>query len=362
MMRFGTLDRYVIREFTSYLTMSLLLFVGLFVIIDLFEKLDTFVDGRAAVMDVVLFYAYGIPFIVVLVVPIAMLLASLLALGQIQKAGELTAMLTSGRSYVRVLMPILALAVAVSIAAYGVAELMMPGASLARERILTEKIRDQSDAPRMRQRHVTYMGRGDRLFYVKTIDAGRNVLRDVVTQRFDAERRVVERFDAREATIENGAWHLRGGFARSGSGDSERVAPFAEFITSEIPETIEDLLRVEPEPESMSRASLAQYIERLRESGARTRKYEVEFHLKLAIPLVNLIIVLLGTGLVLRLRRSGFAIGFGLSIFIGFAYIAFVRAGQAMGYNGVLAPPIAAWLGNAVFLAMAVAIQARANR
>ena len=162
--------------------------------------------------------------------------------------------------------------------------------------------------------------------------------------------------------MENGVWTFTRGFARAAHDSSEVVAPFARFITSRIPESLEDLLRVEPEPEAMSQRSLASYIGRLRESGSRTRKYEVEYHLKLAIPLVNVIIVLLGTSLVSRLRRSGFAIGFALAVFIGFAYIAFVRVGQAMGYNGLLGPAVAAWLGNAVFLVVALTLQVRANR
>lgn len=358
----GTLDRYVLREFVSYLVMSLLLFVGLFVIVDLFEKLNKFVDGNATVMQVLAFYVYGLPYIVVLTLPIAMLLASLLALGQIGRTGELVAMLSSGRSYIRILAPILIFAALSSGLAYLFAEFVMPEASTKKERILAEEIGDARRQPHQRQRHVTYMGRDNRLFYIKTIDANRNVLRDVTTQRFDDSLNVVERLDAREAVRDDGTWSFNAGYARAGSGGDEEVVQFTRFVTSEIPETMEDLLRVEPEPEAMSQRALARYIRRLRESGARTRKYEVEYHLKLAIPAVNLIIVLLGTSLVARLRRSGFAIGFALAVFIGFAYITFIRAGQALGYNGVLAPLVAAWLGNAVFLALAITFQVRANR
>jgi lipopolysaccharide export system permease protein len=142
----------------------------------------------------------------------------------------------------------------------------------------------------------------------------------------------------------------------------EVTVPFNNFWMSDVSERPADFLRAEPDPLNMGRSGLADYMRRLRESRARTRKYEVEYHLKLAFPLIGFIIVLLGTGLSARIRRTGFAVGFGVSIALGFAYFAFVRAGQAIGYNGGLPPLVAAWLGNLVFLAVAVAFQIRASR
>ena len=60
--------------------------------------------------------------------------------------------------------------------------------------------------------------------------------------------------------------------------------------------------------------------------------------------------VLLGAALSLRVVRGGnIAIGFGISVAVGFAYFALIRVGQARGYNGNLPPILAAWLGNLVF-------------
>lgn len=355
------LDRYVLRAFVHYLLIGLLLFVGLFVIVDLFEKIDKFVDNEASWIDVAQFYVYKIPYILVLTTPIAMLLASLLTLGQISRTGELGAMLSAGISFLRVVVPVLVLGVLVSALSFALAEWVMPTATVAHERIYEEKIRQGRGRPVARERHVTYMGRDDRLFYIKSVDPNRGLLRDVVVQRFDADKNVVERVDAREAEYVSGVWRFSRGTLRAG-GVGESCVAFVNYWTSRIPETPEDFLREEPDPMNMGRTGLAGYIQRLKESRARTRKYEVEYHLKLAFPLVNAIIVLLGMSLAARIRRTGFALGFGLSIFVGFAYFACVRIGQAIGYNGDLPPLAAAWLGNGLFLLLAVAFQVRANR
>jgi lipopolysaccharide export system permease protein len=56
------------------------------------------------------------------------------------------------------------------------------------------------------------------------------------------------------------------------------------------------------------------------------------------------------------------ALGFGLSIFLGFAYYGFLRAGQALGYTGHVPPALAAWMGNLVFGIVGGLLFWRANR
>jgi lipopolysaccharide export system permease protein len=356
------LDRYVLREFVNYLLIGLSLFVGLFIIVDLFEKLDTFVDHKGRIGDVLLYYLYGLPFTVVLTVPVAMLLASLMVIGQITRSGELVAIISSGVSYFRLLVPVFAFAAATSVGTFALSEWVMPKASVSQKHVLEERIRQRSSTAVSRQRDVTYVGRDDRLFYIKAADPRREILRDVVIQQFNGERKVSFRLDSREAQFADGWWVFRRGYARAGMPAGEVTVPFNNFWMSDVSERPADFLRAEPDPLNMGRSGLADYMRRLRESRARTRKYEVEYHLKLAFPLIGFIIVLLGTGLSARIRRTGFAVGFGVSIALGFAYFAFVRAGQAIGYNGGLPPLVAAWLGNLVFLAVAVAFQIRASR
>jgi len=359
-----TLDRYVTTEFLKYLAMAVVMFLALFIVVDLFEKIDKFIDHEAAARDVVLFYVYGVPYTLVLTLPIAMLLASLMVVGQLGRTGELVAMLSAGVSFLRVMLPVFLLALLVSGATYLLAEYVMPE-SLERKEITYEehiKGRDIRRVANQRKRDVTYVGRDGRLYYVKTVDTARGVLRDVVIQRFDENRRLVERIDAREAVHSPPAWLFRHGYIRRGMPDAEIAAPFRNLWVTGLPETPDDFLSPEPDPMNMGRSELGQYIERLRASRARTRTFEVNYHLKIAYPLINLIIVILGSSLSVRIRRSGWALGLGLSMFIGFAYYAFIRFGQALGQSGALPPLLAAWLGNVVFLTVAGIFQYRANR
>lgn len=71
------LDRYLLRQFLYVLFFALLSFWIIFLIVDVVEHIDTFIDHHATLSSVIKYYVFYTPFILVLVLPIAMLLSSL---------------------------------------------------------------------------------------------------------------------------------------------------------------------------------------------------------------------------------------------------------------------------------------------
>jgi len=86
------LDRYLLREFILFLALGLIGFIVIFIVVDLIEKMDVFLDHRAPFLLVGEYFINLAPDVVVKMLPVALLLATFLALGQLNKFGELTAM------------------------------------------------------------------------------------------------------------------------------------------------------------------------------------------------------------------------------------------------------------------------------
>jgi len=107
-------DRYLLREFLTYLMLGLAGFIAIFIVVDIFEKIDVFLDNRAPLILVGRFYLYRAPEVIVQVLPVALLLATFLGLGQLNKFGELTAMRVAGLSILRILTPVFGVAVGAS--------------------------------------------------------------------------------------------------------------------------------------------------------------------------------------------------------------------------------------------------------
>ena len=356
-----TLDRYLLREFTTYLVLGLLGFITIFIVVDVFEKIDVFLDHRAPLSLVIGFYAYRIPEVVVRVLPVALLLATFLALGQLNKFGELTAMRAAGLSLVRILAPVLGLATLAVFVALAISEVIVPRANRQRDRIYNEQIQKLQSQEATERADVTYLGAGGRIFYMRLYLVSEKRMHEVSLQEFskgDLHRRI----DAAEATWDGHRWIFSSGYLRTFEGGKEKVEPFKRMAVNGIPERPEDFAKESRKPDEMSYPELRGYVERLRASGSRVSNYLVDLHLKLAFPLVNLIVIMIGAPIATRLRMQSAALGFGLSVTISFFYYAFMRTGQALGHNGALPPYLAAWLGDLVFGAVGLTMMIQAQR
>lgn len=342
------LDRYLLREFSGYLVLGLFGFVTILLVVEMFQRIDVFLDQHTSPLVVVRYMAYQAPEKVVQILPVAVLLATFLSLGQLNKFGELAAMRSAGLSLVRILTPLFALACLLTLGVFAFNELVVPAANQARDTTLKrdiEKIERQQPTERA---DVTYLGEGGRIFLMRLYLIREQRMHEVSLQEF-RENQLYRRIDAAEATWDGHHWVFSSGIIRTFEEGNEQARPFDRMTLTGVSERPEDFAREERSPAEMNWAELRRYVMRLRASGARIAGHLVDLHLKLALPLVNLIVVMIGGSVATRLRAQSAALGFGLSIAIAIAYYAFVRLGQAFGHNGGLPPYVAAWSGNVVF-------------
>jgi lipopolysaccharide export system permease protein len=359
--RVRILDRYVMREFVSYVGLGLAGFIVIFVVVDLFEKIDVFLDHRAPLSLVARFYLFRAPEVVVLAFPVALLLATFLALGQLNKFGELTAMRAAGLPLLRILRPVFAIAAGCAVAALLIGELVAPGASRERDRIYDEQIqRVRRDVARERA-DVTYLGTGGRMYYIRLYVIPEQRMHEVSVLEF-ADGKLTGRVDAAEATWDGQHWVFSSGWIRHFEGGREKAEPFERLPMPQLAEDPRDFAKESLQPAEMNYLQLRHYINKLRASGLRVANYLVDLHLKLSFPLFNLIVVMIGASVATRLRLQSAALGFGFSVIIAFVYWGFMQLGKALGHSGLISPYIAAWMGDVVFGAAAVLLLGQAQR
>ena len=355
------LDRYLYREFLAYLAFGLLGFLAIFTVVDVVEKIDVFLDHRAAADLVIRYYLYRAPEIIVQVLPVAMLLATFLALGQLNKFGELTAMRSAGISLGRILGPIYITAGVGVVVALLLGELVVPRANLERDRILEHEIQRLSESPVSERADVTYLGGGGRIYYMRLYIVAERRMREASVQEF-RDGRLVMRIDAAEATWDGRRWVFTDGYVRTFHGEVEQARPFERWTNDAIAEPPGNFAREGRRPHQMNYLELRAHVIKLRASGARVANSLVDLHMKLAFPLINLIVILIGAPVATRMRANSVALGFGLAVTISFTYYAFMQSGKALGHNGALPPYLAAWLGDIVFGGVGAVMMFRAQR
>jgi lipopolysaccharide export system permease protein len=355
------LDRYLLREFAGYLLLGLLGFIVIFIVVDVVEKIDVFLDHRAPLALLLEYYLNLAPDIVVKVLPVALLLATFLALGQLNKFGELTAMRAAGISLLRLLAPVFGVAVTCALVSLALGELVVPAATRARDEIYNVRIQHITSEGRTERADITYLGEGGRIWYARLYLIAEKRMHEVSLQEFRAGE-LWRRIDAAEATWQGGRWVFVSGYKRTFEHGHETAEPFQRMAVGGISERPEDFAKEDVQPDEMNFLELRRYVERLRASGARVANYLVDLHLKLAFPVICIVVVLIGGAMATRLRMQSAALGFGLSVAISFVYYGVMRAGQALGHNGALPPYVAAWMGDALFGAIGLVMMRQAQR
>jgi lipopolysaccharide export system permease protein len=359
--RVRILDRYLLREFSTYLALGLGGFLCIFMVVDVIEKVDVFLDHHAPMGLIIRYYLYRTPEVIVQVLPVALLLATFLALGQLNKFGELTAMRSTGLSLMRILAPVFVVAAAGTVVSLLLGELVVPHTNRERDRIYDSQIRRLAKELATERADVTYLGGGGRIYYMRLYVIPERRMHEVSVQEF-SKGALVRRIDAAEATWDGRRWVFTSGFLRTFRDGDETAKPFDRLALPEIDESPESFARESRRPDEMNFFELRQYVRKLRASGARVANYLVDLHMKLAFPLIDLIVILIGAPIATRMRARSAALGFGLSVSISFAYYAFMQSGKALGHNGAVPPYLAAWMGDIVFGIVGTVLMFRAQR
>jgi lipopolysaccharide export LptBFGC system permease protein LptF len=175
-------------------------------------------------------------------------------------------------------------------------------------------------------------------------------------------QRLRSRITAATMRWDGEGWEWQDGVRREFAGDREVAIPFAAFRPEGLTLRPEDLERPDRKPDEMSYVELSRAVERRRLSGTPVLRERVELHLKVAFPFSALVMALFGAPLASSLRRTGRGTVFGICLLLSFIFYGGIKGCQALGWNGFLSPALAAWLPNAAFACLGVAIFLRAHK
>ena len=354
-------DSYLARQFVKILFYSIVAFTIIYVTVDIFEEIDNFIDHNASAKDIALYYLYSIPFILTYIIPISLLLGTVFSLGVLARRNELTALIASGVSLVRIAAPIIVIALVSSLASAWFNDRVVASANRLKNDIMEYEIEGRARTNKAVRNNFHYLGESGFVYLADAFNEKTGTLYDVVVQQFDGTT-MIRRIDARRAQWTDEVWVFHQGFERWFEGGADSVEAFQELRAEEIKETPQDFSAEVLDEEDMTFQELRTYIERLRRSGGHVEKHLVDMYFKLSFPFAGSIFTLIGIAFAAGKRKHSVATGFGVTLIVAFTYYVVLRLGQTLGHNEVLPPLLAAQMGNVIFLMIGVTLLCRANR
>ena len=335
---------------------GLVAFTLIFLVVDMMENLDDFLDRHASMSVIMLYYFYFIPEIIKLMIPVAMLLSALFTTGRLSTFNEMTALKSTGVSLYRFMAPLLIFAVLTSTALIYFNGWVVPRANKRKLDIGREYF--QKNIEFVSKNNIFIQDSEARILSINMFDDQKNVAHQVSMQVFDKSdlTHLVARYDANSMAWNSTerSWTLTDCLERRFEGSAETVIHHTSLPVGALRFSPEDIRRKQEKTDEMDYNDLKSFIDDQQLAGHDVSRWLVDFYGKISFPFASFIVVLFGVPFSSLKRRSGLGVEFGIALAICFLYMILLKVSQAFGYNGDLNPLLTAWLANMLFLAAGI--------
>ncbi len=347
------LDLYVIRKFLSTFFLSIVLILSIVVIFDLSEKIDDFIESGAGFREIIFdYYLNFIPYFAVLFSSLFAFIAVIYFTSRMAYNTEIIAILNSGMSFRRFLVPYLISASVIAAGAFYLSDQVIPKAN---------KVKLDFEEKYVRKAPVKFKTKDFHrqiepgvYIYLQNYSNVSKVGYNFTIEKFEDGELVSKMFadQIRWDTAVN-KWEARRYYIRTIDGLNE---------TLEEGKMIDTTLAIHPDDfqmrltivETMSLKELDDFIDKqLMQGETNVTSYQIERHNRIAFPFSLFILTMIGVAVSSRKMRGGIGLQIAIGVVISFSYILFTQFSKQFAIGGMLPVMAAVWLPNLFFLIIA---------
>jgi LPS export ABC transporter permease LptG/LPS export ABC transporter permease LptF len=350
------LTRYILKEISSHSLLGLLVFTFVIFIRHLGNLLELAVRHSLPLAQMLTLFMLPIPGILVLTVPMAVLVGTLIGLSRMAADGEVIAARASGIGLSPFVRPVLLFAFAGWAITLWMSLFLAPQAARKLNRM--EAGLKASQVPYEIQPRVFVEQLPNLLLYLEDVTGSPSRWRGVfiadTTQHDQVKVTLAESgVLVNEAAHNRLVIHLTQGMTHQIDPQNAARYSVVSFTDTDIPVQLDQGSAAESEsrlPQLLSLQQLRKQTHLPRERQAAL----VELHYRFALPVASLVLALVGISLGLSTRKGGKALGLILTIVLVFIYYIIMAFGLSFSKQGRLPPAIGLWLANVIFAAAGI--------
>jgi len=342
--------RYVLRLFFQVLFFALLALTLIFIIVNMIENLDDFIDNNATRDIIFRYYVYFTPEVIKIVTPISVLVAILFSIGRMSILNEIMAMKSGGLSLYQLIFPFLIINLALSFALLYFNGWVVPRSNEKKFIIERKYLKKEVGTTTIYN------------FFFRD-----NPLRNVSFQYYDPEElkgqyifveeftsaekpRIVKRIEAKSFRwdIKYNKWIFYNVLIRDFRSQIPEIN-VADTLDFQLRINHNELLKLQKKVEEMNFTELREYLDLLSKGGRDVRRQMIRYYSGYAFPFSCAILVLFAVPFASIKRREGIALQIAGAMTFSFLYLFFTEIGQILVYTTSLHPAFGGWIANVVF-------------
>jgi lipopolysaccharide export system permease protein len=355
------LDRYILFKFLGTFVFIMALLLAITIVIDLSEKIDSFVENKVSVWQVISgFYIYFLPHITSLIGPFFVLVAVIFFTSQLAARSEIIAILNSGTSFYRMLYPYFVGATILGGAFWVGNHYLVPYANS--QRIQFEKKFVYKPYEGMRYNFHRSIAPGV-IIYIENYKPSDGSGYKFSIDKFKDGKLIYKlRSERIEWNKKINKWEVSDYYVRE-------LREGRDIITKGV--VMDTAFSFKPEDfsftanlkEEMTTPQLKEYIQFMYKAGLPDIEfYEVERYRRTSSAFSIYILTLIGVSVASRKMRGGLGWHLVLGIGLSAAYEIIMKFSVTFATNASLPPVIAVWIPNFLFAGMAIYLLVKAPK
>lgn len=354
-MKFKILDKYLIKNFlVTYVFVSLMITL-IICMIDYTENLDDFIKRKAPAKAIIFdYYLNLIPYWINFLSPLMVFIATVFFTSRIAARTEIVAMLSTGISFGRIILPYLAGAFILSLFSFYAVGWVLPKANTVKNQFAITYLKDQ----------FYYSGRNVHLTIAPNVYAYMESYNNVSStgNKFTLEtirgNELVQKLSADKIVWnpETEKWTLKNYRVRVLSDQGEMLSYGSETDTTLNlkPKDFENTYKLF---ENYTLPELNDYIDLLISRGSDGLEvYLIEKYTRFTQPFAIMILTAIGVIVSARKSRRGIGLQIAFGFFLAFAYILFYLLSKGIAETGSINTLLAVWLPNIIFSLIGVVL------
>lgn len=347
------LDRYLLRELAGAWLIGLAVFSGFLMVGEILRKsIELLFELQAPLSEVFRWVLLALPYIVVWSIPVTTLFAVVMTIGRMSSDLEITALLASGISFIRLLIPIGAMALLVSFISFWLNAFVVPPTYGAADALLWRYRERSGEAGGL---FIFEPQKEPRLILsAESFNPSKGELRNLwlleVTER--GERVYLE---AKRALWVGNRWEFYDGFVQVITPDKPLVRESFEHLsrpTALRPPKDLSADKKRLSPNRLTLIALSAEIKRMERWNVPKQvvaEYIVEWHNRFSMSLSCFVLAMLGAPIALKLRRGG-GIAIGVSVVFFLLYYLVWNIGCQLAEAGRIPAIVGSHLPNIIGL------------
>lgn len=344
------IDVYILKKFLGTYFMATLLFLAVIAMFDVTEKLDAFLT---APINETLFGYFGsfLPYFAVQLSPLFVFISVIFFTTKLADHSEIIAMIASGISYKRLLLPYMVGAFVIAALTFVLSNFIIPPTNINRLEFTNKYVKNKAVVSgsniqlQVSPGVIAYMGR-----YEKSNSTGYSFSLD----KYDSLT-LVSRLSARVAkydTLKTYHWTLSDYQIHDFDGEKEKITK-GRTLDSIITIEPRDFLISATDQETLTTPQLSEYIKRQKTRGvANLQAFEIEKEKRIASTLAAFILTLIGMSLSAKKIKGGMGINIGIGLVLSFSYILFSTITSTLAINDYTTAFVAMEIPNLVYLSI----------